>query len=468
MNVQQPLTLNILMTHQAFKKDLDPIFLAGVSRVDPYRLVKSSVKILEENLTVDAGQQQLNFNLSAFNRIMVIGFGKATAKMALAMEEILGDRLSEGVISVKYGHTEPLRWIVTVEAGHPIPDENGLKAARKMTDLVSKADEKTLVITLISGGGSALIPYPLCVSTDSGDISLTMAEKQVVTRTLLECGATIHEINTVRKHLSLIKGGRLAELITPATSLSLILSDVVGDNLDVIASGATSPDASTFADVQAVFDRYSLIEQLPDNVRQMLHLGLQGRIPETPKPGDKIFHQVHNVLIGTNRTALEAAKKEAEKRGYQAEIVTSQLIGEAREVARDLFKTAIQKQPLPDQKPLCLLFGGETTVTIRGNGKGGRNQEMSLAFLSEMGRDPTAARRITFLSAGTDGNDGPTDAAGAYADMELVNLAAAEGLSITDYLENNDAYHFFDAIDGLMKTGPTNTNVCDIQLILIF
>jgi len=456
------------MTYQAFRKDLENIFLAGVSRVDPYQLIKNSVKIRKEELTVEADQQQLNFDLSAFNRIMVIGFGKATAKMALAMEEILGDRLSEGVISVKYGHTEQLRRIVTIEAGHPVPDENGLQAARQIIDLASRADEKTLIITLISGGGSALIPYPIRISTDSGDISLTLAEKQKVTRILLECGATIHEINAVRKHLSQIKGGRLAELMAPATSLNLILSDVVGDNLDVIASGATSPDMSTFTDVQTVFDRYNIVEKLSDNVRHILNLGFQGRIPETPKPGDNIFHQVHNVLIGTNRTALAAAKEEAERRGYQTEVVTSQLIGEAREVARNLFEIAKKRQPLPGQKPLCLLFGGETTVTIRGNGKGGRNQEMALAFLSEMARDATAAARISFLSAGTDGNDGPTDAAGAYATMDLANLAAAGGLSITDYLENNDAYHFFDNVDGLLRTGPTNTNVCDIQLILIF
>ncbi|MFH2132850.1 MAG: glycerate kinase [bacterium] len=456
------------MDYKKREHDLTSIFMAGVNRVDPCLLIEHSIRCVGKQLVIDTGSQTEHVDLSAFDRIFIIGFGKATAKMARAMEAILGDRITEGVISVKYGHTEKLQTIRMIEAGHPVPDANGLKAARAIADLAARADEKTLVMTLISGGGSALIPYPW--DDPGGDIkaAVTLAEKQAVTRTLLACGATIKEVNTVRKHLSRIKGGRLAALTAPATSISLILSDVVGDPLDVIASGATSPDPSTFRDMQAVFDRYGIIGQIPDSVLEILHAGLKNRIPETPKPGDPIFDRVRNRLIGTNILALEAAKQAAERLGYRSRVLTSQLVGEAKEVAKVLCAIAkeVQKQQARKEK-FCLLFGGETTVTVKGNGKGGRNQELALSFLSEMAADPDATDRIGFLSGGTDGNDGPTDAAGAFAHLSLVDRAKKKGLTLEDHLTNNDAYPFFDAIGGLLKTGPTNTNVCDIQVILV-
>ncbi len=457
------------MDSMTARKDLENIFMAGVSRVDPYRLIQDSVSVKKEQLVVDSDDISNSFDLSRFKQVFIAGFGKATAKMAKAVEEILGDCISEGVISVKYGHTEPLSRIRTIEAGHPVPDENGLLAARVIAELASRADEQTLFITLISGGGSALIPYPLEISGDFGSISLSLAEKQEVTRILLGCGATIHELNTVRKHMSSIKGGRLAALIAPGTSLSLILSDVVGDNLDVIASGATSPDSSTFTDVKSVFEKYNIFEQIPENARKILSLGLENQIPETPKPADPVLSKAYNLLIGTNTIALHACMRDAKNKGYDTHIITSQLTGEAREVAADLYATAkkLLQQKQSGQKSICLLFGGETTVTIRGSGKGGRNQEMALAFLSEMESDPSASDHISFLSGGTDGNDGPTDAAGAFADKELLGRVEKKELSIDKFLNNNDAYYFFDLIGGLLKTGPTNTNVCDIQAILI-
>jgi len=443
--------------------------MAGVRRVDPYRLIKDSVTLQDEHLLIKSSGDSECIDLSEFKQIFVTGFGKATAKMALAMEKILGERISAGVIAVKYGHTEALKTIKIMEAGHPVPDVNGLKAAQAIVDLALRADEKTLVITLISGGGSALIPYPWQGVDSDDDVALTLMEKQEVTRKLLACGAAISEINCVRKHLSRIKGGRLAEWMAPATSVNLILSDVVGDRLDVIASGATSPDESTYVEMQKVIEKYDLTDQMPENALEILKFGLQKRIAETPKPGNHIFDKVSNILIGTNTLALMAAKKDAAVRGYRAEILTSELVGEAREVAGDLYEIVrkYQKKRSSDEKPLCLLFGGESTVTIRGDGKGGRNQEMALSFLSEMSDNLCTSDGITFLSGGTDGNDGPTDAAGAFAAAEMLDRARNKGLSITDYLNNNDAYHFFDAINGLLKTGPTNTNVCDIQVILI-
>lgn len=450
-----------------YRDDLEAIFQAGIRRVDPRNLIREAVCVKSGRLQINGKNSRKSFVLSDFERIFVIGFGKASANMALAIEELLGDRISDGIISVKYGHTASLNRIRLMEAGHPVPDASGLMAAQAILELAGQADEKTLVITLISGGGSALTPSPLKVACADGDIRLTLAEKQEITRILLGCGATINEMNTVRKHFSGIKGGRLAERITPATCVSLILSDVVGDDLDVIASGATTPDSSTFGNVMAIFDRYDILDQVPWNARRILSLGLEKSIPETPDLNHAAFSTVHNILVGTNTLALEACRIEAQARGYATRIVTSQLVGEARQAASDLFEWAIKQLNRSSQKPACLLYGGETTVTLRGTGKGGRNQEMALAFLSRMASDPQASEMIHFLSAGTDGSDGPTDAAGAFADHELLQSAGSRDLSIDRYLENNDAYHFFESLDGLLKTGPTNTNVCDIQVILI-
>ncbi len=454
---------------QEKRKALEQIFRAAVERVDPERLIKKSMTLKGDILSVDTDESHIEQDLSQFDKIVAIGCGKATAKMARAAESILQDRIDAGVICVKYGHSVPLTCIRTIEAGHPVPDQNGLTASRLITDIARQADEKTLVITLISGGGSALIPYPFRGEVDGESVGISLAEKQTVTRTLLECGAVINEINCLRKHLSLIKGGGLAKMIYPAASLNLILSDVVDDSLDAIASGPTTWDKSTFADVARIIAKYDIETRLPASARRLFTLGCQGKIPDTPEQDDQVFARVHNLLIGTNYMSLQAAAEKARALGFHPLVLSSQIIGEAREVARvycGIGKDAKRKNLL-GRKPLCLIAGGETTVTLTGSGKGGRNQEMALAFLSEIEQHPEATRGIYFLSASTDGNDGPTDAAGAFACNEILEEATAKGLRAIEFLKNNDAYSFFDAVGYLLKTGPTNTNVCDIQLMLI-
>ena len=454
--------------HPYFEQ-LMQIFTAGVDRVDPYALVRDALQLEDTLLKIDTKHFHQVFDLPENNRLLVVGAGKATARMALAVEHVCGPRINAGCIVVKYGHTEALNTIRTLEAGHPVPDDRGVRGAREILSLCEKADENTLVLNLISGGGSALLANPCRHRIDRQYMDLTLPEKQSVTRRLLACGATIDEINCIRKHLSGIKGGRLSLAISPAVSLSLILSDVVGDHLDVIASGPTVPDPTTYADMEAILDKYRLSDKIPPKIMELVTLGKAGRLPETPKPGDPIFADSTNVLIGTNYLSLQAAAERASQLGFKPVILSSQITGEAREVAKVLYgigKDARQRQLLGSGN-LCVICGGETTVTIRGKGKGGRNQEMALAFLAEMKRSPAEAEGIYFLSGATDGNDGPTDAAGACVSKELLELARAAGLNINAYLNDNNAYPFFDRIAHLVKTGPTNTNVCDLQLMLV-
>ncbi|MCP4108090.1 MAG: glycerate kinase [Desulfobacteraceae bacterium] len=463
---------------EKYLNTLKDIFMAGVERADPYKMMLRHLSLEDSILKIRTGQENRNrfytdINLSDFSKLHVIGTGKATAKMAKAIEDIMGDRITQGVISVKYGHVEDLRQIRIIEAGHPVPDENSIKAALEISELSRKSDEKTLVITLISGGGSALMAYPFSTRFQAGyqgqEIILSFKDKQETTRVLLECGAAINEINCVRKHLSGIKGGRLAKMIFPAASLNFILSDVVGDRLDCIASGPTTPDNSTFHDMLEIINKYDISGKLPENVKKILDSGLDRTVEDTPKQGDSAFKRVNNILIGTNYQSLQAAEKKAESLGFNTVILSSQVIGEAREAAKLLCGIAKDagKRELLGKKPLCIIAGGETTVTLRGSGKGGRNQEMALSFLSEIENDPEGTQGIYFLSASTDGNDGPTDAAGAFASNEILDSANTKNLSVNEYLKNNDSYNFFDKAGFLLKTGPTNTNVCDLQLMLI-
>ncbi|RAU22828.1 glycerate kinase [Paramagnetospirillum kuznetsovii] len=442
-------------------EDLEAIFRAALRRVDPFRMIADHVRAEGKRLVIDFDGYRHEENLSRYDRIVVMGAGKASARMALALEQVLGDRITEGLVVVKYGHGETLSRIKVMEAGHPTPDAQGVRAAQAMADMARRADGKTLVVTLISGGGSALLPAPL-----SG---LGLDDKQAVTRALLACGADIGQINCVRKHLSTLKGGRLLSLLAPARSLNLILSDVVGDRLDTIASGLTSPDDTSFADALGIIDSFDLRDQLPAAVVKTLTLGADGGIPESLKPGDPAAALSANILIGTNRTALLAACEAARARGYAVTALTSSLTGEAREVAKLLFAVARDTRDggLLTTPPACIIAGGETTVTLRGSGKGGRNQELALAVLAEMAREPGRGRRIHVLSAATDGGDGPTDAAGAFASAELLEAAERAGLSWDAALRDNDAYPFFDRLGGLLKTGPTMTNVCDLQITLV-
>jgi glycerate 2-kinase len=454
---------------QTTRRHLVEIVQAGLRRVDPYRMLMAHVRLDDRLLRVRWEDGETTLDLKPYARIVVFGVGKAAAPMAKAMEEILGPRLAAGLIVVKYGHTVPLQRVETLEAGHPVPDANGLAAARRILSLADAADAATLVIGLISGGGSALLPLPLEGADGDGAPEIRLADKQRTTQALLACGADIAEINCVRKHISQIKGGRLLAHLAPARNLNFILSDVVGDDLASIASGLTVPDPTTYADALAIIDRYQIGARVPSAVRRALAMGEEGRLPETLKPGDPAADRTTNVLIGTNRIALMAAAAEAQRLGFTPLTLTARVTGEAREAARFLAAIGADAagEGLPARGPACILSGGEPVVTLRGRGKGGRNQEMALAFLAEMARQPDLYRNVCFLAAATDGNDGPTDAAGAFADLTLLEAARRAGLDLQAYLQDNDAYHFFKAIDGLFQTGPTNTNVCDLHVMLI-
>ncbi|MFW6247714.1 MAG: glycerate kinase type-2 family protein [bacterium] len=456
------------MTHTQ-RNDLRTIYQDALARVDPYEMIRSTVSLEDSMLHIDSEQIHDSIDLDAFDRVVVIGAGKAAAPMARAIEEILGDRLTEGVVSVKKGHVDALSRVELVEAGHPVPDGRSVEAGRRILELARSADASALFVTIISGGGSALLEAPLASDLGTERVELSLEEIRTTTTILLESGATIHEVNTIRKHLSAIKGGRLAEALAPAHSISLILSDVVGDDLDSIASGLTVPDRSTFADAAEIVDRYGIRDRLPPEVGRVLAAGVEGRLSETPKPDAEGFRFVRNVLVGTNYQALLAAAAAATARGYETILLTSRLTGEAREAAGFLASVAaeIRSHGQPVEAPACILCGGETTVTVRGSGTGGRNQEMALAMLAEMDRRPELYRGVAFLSAATDGNDGPTDAAGAFASVEIAAEARRAGLDCGTFLAENDSYRFFERIEELLRTGPTNTNVCDIQIALI-
>ena len=451
------------------REHLEAIFRAALDRVDPYRMIIDHLGMEDGRLVVDVEDGRHEIDLTPFRRIVVSGAGKASARMALAVERVLGERISEGLVVVKYGHSEPLARIEVVESGHPTPDANGVAAARRIADLARRADEHTLILNLISGGGSALLPSPLIHDQGPFPVRLQLADKQAITGALLACGADIFAINCVRKHLSGIKGGRLLALMAPARSLNIILSDVVGDRLDTIASGMTTHDDTTFADALAIIDAYGLRDKAPANVIKVLTLGAAGGIPETLKAGDAAESLATNILIGTNRTALLAACDAARRLGYHVAALTAGLTGEARHAARFLFSIArdTRDAELLVRRPACILAGGETVVTLTGTGKGGRNQELALAVLAEMEGDARSGRSIHLLSASTDGSDGPTDAAGAFASTDLLDAARRLGLSVGAFLENNDSYTFFEKVGGLLKTGPTMTNVCDLQMMIV-
>ena len=429
------------------------IFQAALKAVDPVEAILRHVRLEDDALQV--GEHRFAFK--DYDRILVAGAGKAGASMARALEDLLGDNIADGVIVVKEGHGLPLEHIRIHEASHPVPDERGIKGAEEILSLVKEAGGRDLVLCLISGGGSALLVAPA--------EGVTLEDKQEVTRLLLACGADIHEINTIRKHLSRAKGGGLARFAYPATVVSLILSDVIGDDLNVIASGPAVPDTSTFDDARRVLKKYDIWDRVPASVQSRIQQGLVGDIEDTPKAGDAVFERCFSELVGTNIQALKAAGQQAEQLGYQTLILSSTVEGEAREVVKVL--TAIAKEVRDSGNPLsapaCILCGGETTVTIRGDGKGGRNQEFALAAALVL----DGIKNIVVLAGGTDGNDGPTDAAGAMADGRTLARARAKDLDPLDYLRRNDSYHFFQSLEDLVITGPTRTNVMDVYMILV-
>ncbi len=435
------------------RKDAVKIFNKGVYAVEPRRAVKKFCR--RDRDYFYAGSRK--FHLPSIKNLYVIGAGKGAAPMGAAIEELLSDFITEGIINVKYGHKTRLDKIKLVEAGHPLPDKNGEKGTKAIFELVKDAGDKDLVLFLVSGGGSALLPMPVN--------GITLKDKQDTIALLLKCGASIDEINAIRKHISNIKGGRLAKIVHPAPIVSIILSDVVGDDLEVIASGPTVPDSSTFFLCADIMAKYNIKDKLPPSVFQHIKNGLANKNMETPKADDPAFSQTSTLIIGNNMEAITAAKKEADDMGYNSIILSSMIEGETKDVAR--VHAAIAKEihktgnPLPP--PACVLSGGETTVTIKGSGKGGRNQEFSLAAALDIsGND-----KIVLLSGGTDGNDGPTDAAGGIADNTTLIRARNLSLNPHDYLSNNDSYNFFQKLDDLLITGPTNTNVMDLRVMIV-
>lgn len=440
------------------RQNLADIFNAALTAVDPYNAVLKAARVEHNHLHV-AGAR---YDLAGFDRIIVVGAGKATARMALAIESLLGGKIAAGLIVVKDGHTMPLSVIEQVEAAHPVPNEAGIAGAQRILQMVRAADEKTFVICLLSGGASALLVAPV--------EGLTLQDKQEATGLLLNAGAAITELNAVRKHLSMVKGGRLAQAAYPAQMVTLILSDVIGDPLDVIASGPTAQDNSTFAEAWAVIVKYGLQKKLPPRVEDYLQRGSAGQVPETVKENDPCLNKTYNFIIAGIRQALVAAEEKAGQLGYAPKMISATLQGEARDAACFLAQAAraelIEMQP---NERRCLLCGGETTVTVRGTGKGGRNQELALAFALEI----DGWQGVSLLSAGTDGGDGPTDAAGAMVDARTAALARSLEIDPRKYLDNNDSYTFFqdfDAVAGAqshLKTGPTGTNVMDIQIVLL-
>jgi glycerate-2-kinase len=428
------------------RKDVLEILEEGLKAADPKSSVKEALRNLKDEL-------------NKARRIIVIGFGKASIKMAEGCEEELRDKIYDGAIIAPKGiEDKKLKIIKVFEGTHPIPSEVNVESAKKLISVCSNLTSEDLVICLISGGGSSLLTFP------ANDISLE--EKKLTTDVLLKSGADIREINTIRKHISKVKGGQLLNFLKPAKVVSLILSDVVGDPIEYIASGPTSPDSSTFKDALSIIKKYNLVNKLPKSVVERIEKGVRGEILETPKPGDEIFNNVKNIIISNNMKSLVAMEKKASSLGYNTIILTSYAQGESREVGK--FLCAVIKQissyDIPIKKPACVILGGETTVTVKGNGKGGRNQELVLSVVLNC-KD---IKNFVFASIGSDGIDGYTDAAGAIADNFSLEDAVNSGLKPEEFLENNDSYNFFKQTRDLIFTGPTGTNVNDFTVALIF
>ena len=440
-------------TVQQLREDSRHIFMAGVAAVDPVAAVQRVVVRQGDTLYVEG----VPYDLRRYAHAYVVGAGKAGATMAQGLEGVLGERLTSGVVTVKYGHLAPVSRVLIQEAAHPVPDTAGVRGAEALVRLTQQAGADDLVFCLLSGGGSALLPAP--------SPGITLEEKQRVTGLFLACGASIDELNTMRKHLSRLKGGQLARLVAPATLITLALSDVVGDRLDVIASGPTVPDPTTYQDCLDIVQHYDLLARLPASVRTHLQRGQAGELPETPKAADAAFTRCQTALIGSNRMALQAAREEAQRRGYTTLLLSSSVEGEAQQIARMYAALAreIRQSGDPVRPPACVIAGGETTVTLHGDGRGGRNQEFALAAaLALVGLDD-----VVVLSGGTDGTDGPTPVAGALADGHTVARAQALGMVPDDFLRRHDSYHFFHALEDLLITGPTGTNVMDMHIVLV-
>ena len=437
---------------EKMRKDALDIFKASIAAVNPQAAVRNALKREGDVLTV--GDRSLN--LADIERVFVVGGGKASAAMAQAVEEIVGDRVAGGMVVVKYGHTAPLKRIEVVEAAHPVPDQSGIDGAGRIIAMLEDLGEKDMVISLISGGGSALLPQPA--------EGMTLADKKQVTQALLDCGATIHEINCIRKHLSRTKGGGMAQAAYPAMVVNLMLSDVVGDNMDVIASGPFVPDKTSYADALGIIRRYGIEGGIPGHV--LSYLKEKAESGKDSQDQSQFFAKVINKVVGSNIIACRAAESRAAELGYSTLILSSMIEGNTTDVANlhAAIASEIARTGHPLVKPACVISGGETTVIIKGKGLGGRNQEYALVCADYLAG---VSDNIVMLSGGTDGTDGPTDAAGGLADPATVARGKQAGMEIDNYLENNDAYHYLEKTGDLIKTGPTLTNVMDIRILLV-
>jgi hydroxypyruvate reductase len=436
-----------------------PILEAALNAVRPYAAVKAQLR--RSGNLLYAGQDDAEvIDLDACGKVFVLGAGKAGAPMVKAVEDLLGDRITAGLVVVKQGHGGPTQWVELAEAGHPVPTQAALDAGARVLALANRAGPGDLVIVLLSGGGSALL---------EATAGIDLASLQGMTSALLACGATIGEINCLRKHVSLIKGGQLARAVHGARLLTLVLSDVVGSPLDVIASGPTVPDPSTWVDAWAIVEKYTLASLLPAAVTERLRAGLAGELQDTPKPHDPVFARSQVVVVGDNRVAAEAALRQAEAFGYNSLLLTTFLEGEARQVAQVL--AALAKEILasgqPAALPACLVLGGETTVNLASAGQepglGGRNQELALAAALAI----DGLQGVTVAALATDGTDGPTDSAGAIVDGGTVGRGRALQRSAADALHCHNAYPFLRATGDLLNSGPTQTNVNDLILLVV-
>jgi glycerate 2-kinase len=445
-----------MKSHRLLREDAERIWTAALRAVDPEAAVRKYVRRSGRTLQIN----ERRFDLSGTRKVWVLGAGKASASMAHAVEKILGEYLAGGVIVTKYGHGVPLRKVRLIEAGHPLPDDNSLSSAAQITALVkSEIRAEDLVLCLISGGASSLL-----VSPPPG---VTLQDKLECTQLLLKGGADIYELNAVRKHLSDIKGGGLARLLFPKRVVSLILSDVVGDDAGTIASGLTAPDPTTFGECIEILQKLQLLDRVPPGVKKRFTLGTAGRIPETPKAKDPVFARTETVIIGSNAQACSAAARAAKKLAYSVLVLTSRLEGDNEAAAQ--FHMSIASEVVlerrPVHRPCCLISGGETTVRVIGTGEGGRNQEFTLHCVRELASLPAPC---VVASLGTDGTDGPTDAAGAIADNTTLSRSIKFGAqSLNESLANNDSHNFFKKLDDCIITGPTRTNVMDLHIILV-
>ncbi|MBT8763991.1 glycerate kinase [Desulfohalobiaceae bacterium Ax17] len=443
------------MYEKRLRQHASHILAAALKSVQPQAAISGALNYRDSQLKTGTHYYALN----TYKKIVAIGAGKAGAAMAVAVESLLGERLNGGLVVVKDAHTLPTKKIRLLEAAHPVPDERSIRAGQEILAFVDRHRSKdTLFFFLLSGGASSLLVAPAP--------GITLEDKQKVTRLLLASGANIQEINAIRKHLSQIKGGRLARHLHPSTTISLIISDVVGDRLDVIGSGPTAADSSSWADCHAILTRYDLWDKLPESVQQLVLQGLKGIIPDTPFSDEECFKNVSHHIIASNRQALLAAARAASSLGYAPLILSSSIEGETKDIAR--VHVSIAKEILesghPMAPPCCVISGGETTVSLgESYGLGGRNQEFALSAALEL----EGLKNVLILSAGTDGTDGPTDAAGAMVTGSTTARAKKLNLDARKFLHEHDAYTFFNRTRELIITGPTLTNVMDIHLVLV-